>query len=202
MDNVEGLIGYFEMSEWWFSSFSEQERKYIDNHFQPMGSRAHSLTQGKVLEYSQPAPEFLNSLKTWFSNKKDSSIAERIHLQLSAYAKDHPINKPGYLNGRHFTTYVADVNDLVKQGNLIEAEKLLLQVIDTIEQESKIKGWIVAPWYYDKIALVYRKQKKFAEEIEILERFSSQNHGNTARGRKILERLEKNKTNKIIAELD
>jgi len=41
---------------------------------------------------------------------------------------------PGYYNGRHFTTYVSDVNNLKKSGKVEEAERLLLELVKATEE--------------------------------------------------------------------
>ncbi|MEA3327393.1 MAG: hypothetical protein U9R53_08825 [Chloroflexota bacterium] len=33
---VEGKILFYGLVDWWFSTFTEYEREYIDNRFQPM----------------------------------------------------------------------------------------------------------------------------------------------------------------------
>jgi len=73
MSKVDGLIAFYHLREWWFSSFTNDEREYIDSRYQPMGAPPRTLTQGNIIERRQPAPEFLNGLNTWFRDKKDSS---------------------------------------------------------------------------------------------------------------------------------
>jgi len=34
---VQGTIGYFNLSDWWLSEFSKEERTYIQERFQPLG---------------------------------------------------------------------------------------------------------------------------------------------------------------------
>lgn len=91
----------------------------------------------------------------------------------------------------HYTDFVETVRELKRKGELDEAEALLLQTIEATEAESRNKGWGVAPWYYEQLAIVYRKQKKFDKEQEILERFSQQKHAPGASPPKLLARLQK-----------
>ena len=51
-------------------------------------------------------------------------------------------------------------------------EKLLFALIKTLEDESIVENFGVAPWYYEELAKIYRKQKEYAREIAILERFA------------------------------
>jgi hypothetical protein len=192
-EKVEGLIAYYRIQDWWFSSFTTAEREYIDECYQPMGAPPHTLTQGIFSERRTPAPQFLNGLNTWFRSKKDSNIAERIHNKLIELAQEDPIVGPGYYNGRHYTTYVRDYESLKKNGNFIELEKLLLELVKATEEESITNGFGVAPAYYDELAILYRKQKDLSKEISILERFSKQKHATGAKTIKLLERLDKAK---------
>jgi len=191
MNKVEGLIAFYNLQEWWFSSFTNDEREYIDSRYQPMGAPPHTLTQGTVLERQRPAPELLNGLNTWFRSSKDSSIAERIHQKLTELAKENPVIKPGYYDGRHFTTYVRDFESLKKSSKFTELENLLLELVNATEAESAVDGMGVAPAYYSELAIHYRKQKEYSKEISILERFAKQKHARGVMPAKLLERLGK-----------
>jgi hypothetical protein len=120
--------------------------------------------------------------------------------------------QPGYLDGRHYSSFPAEVRELLRQGKQDEAERLLLQLIDATEAESQTppqrKGgtWAelglrgipevelspppVAPWYYEQLAILYRKQKRLRDEVAILERFERQRTGGS-KAPKLLERLAK-----------
>ena len=192
-EKVEGLITFYKLEEWWFSSFTLDEREYIDSCYQPMGAPPHTLTQGMISERQQPAPEFLNGLNTWFRSSKDSNIAERIHQKLKELAREHPINRPGYYDGRHFTTYVRDFEILKKNGDFSKLENLLIELVNATESENSINGMGVAPAYYSELAILYRKQKEYSKEVSILERFAKQKHAFGVMPAKLLDRLGKAK---------
>jgi len=101
-----------------------------------------------------------------------------------------PEDKPGFYKGKRFTEYVEEVKSLMRENRLDDAEKLLLALIIATESDSK---YGVAPWYYEKLAILYRKKKDRNAEIGILERFARQNHGypGSAKPPKLLARLEK-----------
>ncbi len=42
------------------------------------------------------------------------------------------------------------------------------------EEESSIEDFGVPPWYYEQLAIIYRKQKNYHKEVSILERFAKQ----------------------------
>ncbi|HWQ05551.1 MAG TPA: hypothetical protein VN452_09375 [Longilinea sp.] len=102
--------------------------------------------------------------------------------------------KPGYLNGKHYSSYVMEIEQLTRENKLAEAEILLYQCVSATEAESKAEGLGVAPYYYDKLALIYRKQKDLLKEFSILERYSKQKHAPGVKPPKLLERFEKVKT--------
>lgn len=83
------------------------------------------------------------------------------------------LRKLGFVRGKHYTEYVSQVEALKREGRLGDAEKLLLELIDAVEEEARAQGpgWEIAPWYYQQLAIIYRKQKNYVAEINILERY-------------------------------
>lgn len=79
--------------------------------------------------------------------------------------------KAGSVDGKHFTRYIEDVKQLKKEKNHIEAISLLTKLVDATEKEFLVSGSDIAPWYYEQLAIIYRKEKLINEEIEILERY-------------------------------
>ena len=193
MSKVEGLIAFYGLQEWWLSSFDNDEREYIDSRYQPMGAPPHRLTQGTILGRRHPIPEFLNGLNTWFLSSKDSSIAERIHRKLKDVAREQPIVKPGYIEGRHFTTYDRDIEAFKRSGNAEKLDLLLVELVNATEAQSALYDNGVAPAYYSELALLYHKQKEYSKEVSILERFAKQKHAPGFMTAKLLKRLDKAK---------
>ena len=99
--------------------------------------------------------------------------------------------KPGFYNGKHFTEYVDEVRYLMKENKLEDAEKLLIELVCATENEAHYDNLGVAPWYYKRLAAIYRKRKDTESEIQILERFASQKHAPGVTPPKLLARLEK-----------
>ncbi len=48
---VDGLIAYYGLTDWWLTSFTAQERDYIEARYDPMGS------SGLVTLTSEPSVE-------------------------------------------------------------------------------------------------------------------------------------------------
>ncbi len=45
---VEGLIQFYDLEDWWFDSFDEDERDLIERSYDPLGDGSNPLTQGRV----------------------------------------------------------------------------------------------------------------------------------------------------------
>jgi hypothetical protein len=78
--------------------------------------------------------------------------------------------------GNDVSDYVDRVKQLMQDRKHTEVIELLLKLVDQTEMDAKKegKGHGVAPWYYEQLAIIYRKEKHFADEISILERFEKQ----------------------------
>lgn len=182
---VGGAIKYYGLEEWWSTTFSHQEQEHME-------SKYPGLVKGKVPTYSSlTKQDFLSVLATYFKLKEDAPIARRIRAKMVEIGENEPILKPGYYKGRHYSSYPADVLDLMREGNLDEAEELLYMLVEATESESVYDKTGVAPWYYDRLAVLYRKQKNLEKEYKILERFSKQKHGQGVQPPKLMERFEK-----------
>lgn len=75
---IKGEIGYFGLTEWWLSEFSDEERDHIIKKFQPLGGSGESLIRGKITSTSQTAIGLLSALAGWFNNEQDRTIAYRM----------------------------------------------------------------------------------------------------------------------------
>jgi hypothetical protein len=100
-------------------------------------------------------------------------------------------DKPGYYQGRHFTTYVENVKVLKRTGADAALEQLLLVLVGATEAESRSDGLGVAPWYYEELAKLYHARKDYQSELGVLERFASQRHAPGVKPPELLERLDK-----------
>jgi len=101
---MHGYIGHFKLSEWWFSSFDEDERQYIELAFTPLGLRIvpaasgriadeHSLLTGsRGLQVYGRAGSFLANLAEWLNKPESRHLARRVTEQGEAIASD-PLEK-------------------------------------------------------------------------------------------------------------
>lgn len=101
------------------------------------------------------------------------------------------MNQQGNYHGRHFTTYVEEVKQLIRQGELVAAERLLLELVEATEGEAAAEGLGVAPWYFHELAKIYRRRKEYGAECSILERYANNPHAPGMMPEKLASRLEK-----------
>lgn len=110
------------------------------------------------------------------------------------------IRKAEEVDGKHFSEYVEEINQLKKSGKYQELESLLKKLIDATEAGDSISHWGVAPWYYEELAKLYRNNKEYRKEVEVLERFAGKRHGHGVKPPKLLERLDRAK--QLLAKYD
>jgi hypothetical protein len=85
--------------------------------------------------------------------------------------------EPGVVRGRHFSEWVETVKQLKRESRDDEAVALLLELVDATEAEAAAHpGWGVAPWYYEQLAIIYRRRGSLAAELGILERYARGPH--------------------------
>ena len=119
------------------------------------------------------------------------------------------IENAGSMDDAHYTDCIEQIKKLKREGKNAEAIDILLRCVQKTETESKKYdskpllddmfaflregrsegGGGVAPWYYEQLAILYRKEKQYAKEVEILERYSSQPKALGVGPKKLAERL-------------
>ena len=132
-------------------------------------------------------------IKKLFGRGAEQSSAEAVVNEINS--KMAETRRAGSVDGQHYTDSVETVKQLKREGRYQEAVALLLQSVDATEAESKFagEGWGVAPWYYEQLAIIYRKEKQYKKEVEILERYASQSKAPGVGPQKLAERLKKAK---------
>lgn len=108
-------------------------------------------------------------LKTWLGDSGFVEILFQILVPADSYPEPASPAKHG-----HYTKCVERVKWLKREKRHAEAIELLLEAVDSTEAEAEEHGWGVAPWYYEQLAIIYRKEKNAEAEVEILERYETQ----------------------------
>ncbi len=125
------------------------------------------------------------------SRKSVAGRLPRMADGISEEEIDFSLDDPGHVDGKHFTAYVDQVRQLKREQRHDEAIALMLKLIGATEAESKDSGGNsgVAPWYYEQLAIIYRKEKRLADEIAILERYARQTKAPGVGPQRLAERL-------------
>ncbi len=90
-----------------------------------------------------------------------------------------------------YVKYVETIKKLKKDGKYTEAIEILLKCVEATEMEDEREGWGVAPWYYEQLAIIYNKEGKKDDEIQILKRYENQNKAPGSMPEKLKKRLYK-----------
>lgn len=84
--------------------------------------------------------------------------------------RDDSAKTPDLDSFDHYTDAVDTIKQLKREQRHDEAESLLLWCIGQTEQDEFDDP---APWYYKHLAIVYRKEDRYEDEVQILERYLS-----------------------------
>lgn len=97
----------------------------------------------------------------------------------------------GLLRGKHYTEYVDVVKRLTREGDDEAAERLLLEILEVVEAEAAHGGHGVPPWYYERLAIIYRRRSDPMAEVAVLERYDAAPHAPGVGPAKLEQRLRK-----------
>jgi len=179
---IGGDIGYYGLSEWWLTTFTEEERRYMEQTFQPMGSGVGggsptTLTSGNILSSSQSACGFLGVLAGWFRKPNDRYLAVRI--------LDKAEQVPGNTLDRHFLyhqmikTYYKD-RDTVPgslEKTIAACEKQISiapQAVEAFKREPGFGKDLPAHTGYEQLAIIRDKQGEDAEAVRLCQQAKAQ----------------------------
>lgn len=83
-ETIKGEIGYYNLQDWWLSTFSQNERDHIESVYQPFGFSSSGsvnprpLTQGDIDWTDGSIVGLLWGLSSWFNNSRDSELAKKM----------------------------------------------------------------------------------------------------------------------------
>lgn len=155
-----GEIAYYHLEDWWLETFTDEERAFIRNRYSPISTgTAQAVDRGHIHYSTMDDPtQFLYVLGSWFLHKEDDpTIRQRIVAKANELATQNNFQRPGYLNGRHFTTYIEEVKQLKREDRLEEAKALLEQLVVIVRTESSLKDCQTPTWYEHHLGIVERK---------------------------------------------
>ena len=177
--SVDGIIGYFELSDWWLSTFSKDEQNYMIKRFQPMGSSGNALTEEKIRYTTQTVIRFLSSLASWFTKKEERVIAHKIlNKAEELITKETPILDLHFLYHQLIKTYYKDRNQPKYYDKAIYACKKQISIsekaVNTFRREWGEDSLIPSHLGYKQLAIILEKEKKYDEVISLCTQASDQ----------------------------
>ncbi len=195
---IKGYIGYFGLSDWWLSAFTEQERIQIEQVYTPVGGGVGHLTQSEITSTTARVSMFLSSLSSWFrKTEKDRDIARRILKK--ALEMGDPQND---ILGLHFTwqalieVWYRD-RDCMSEA-IEEAILACFGQIGIAEQAAKQfkkeypRNQLPSHVGYTQLTIIYDKQGRYDEAIQIAQQAKKQEWNGDWDAR--IQRYEKKKT--------
>lgn len=178
---IEGEIGYYNLQDWWITTFTKEERNHIEDVFHPLGddSKNKPLTEGKISSSSQKAAGLLSALAGWLYKSEDRCIAKKIIQK----AYEEAIKGSDILD-LHFTLqgmleiYYRDRD--TEPGALSKAVQACEKQIKIAPQAAR--GFLnkyphqSLPSHagYDQLRIIYKKQGKYQKAISLCEQAKKQ----------------------------
>lgn len=172
MKKTSGKIGYFNLDDWWNSSFSPNERKYIEDLYASNFGEGVALTTGTMLDTTGSASQFLWGLSTWFRKKEDLSLAVRILLEAEKLA-DNVIDRH-YVFQCAIQTYYR-MRDLDDKYMALAQEYCLKQIQISGQAADELKSIYpnsVLPSHvgFKQLSIILEKRGSYEEAIGYLKK--------------------------------
>ena len=188
MPKVAGELGYFRLGDWWFSTFTEEERKYIERVYKPMsigGSNKKPLTEGEIHHTSETAANLLSALAGWFKKSaRDLSIARRI-LEKAEKITSDPVELHYVYQAMIQASYPHRDSDPNALGQAVTAcqnqihiapqvAKVFKKEIPAAEAKRTFGARLPAHVGYTQFAIILEKEKRYTEAIQLVTQAKAQ----------------------------
>lgn len=167
---VHGLIERYGLTEWWLSTFTQQERRAIEGSMsdgydyivEPRIWPQSVLTSGRPPDFGRSITQFLAALAV--DADRAAMISHLKGLRPRIEAKIRELG--GHVRSQRET----------QQRSTEDEETFLLRLVDIEEEDALVRGgvksiWGAAPAPYQALAKIYRSRKDYASEVAILERY-------------------------------
>lgn len=167
---IEGYIGYFGLGDWWLSEFTDAERDYIEEKYQPLGdNRPRPLTEGRVVETSQTAGGLLSGLASWFGSPKDRHIARRLLEKAETLPSLAVLDRHFVYQGLIETYYKDRDKDPVALDRAIATCEKQIAMAREAALAFKRDGLDPLPSHlgFKQLAIIREKQGEYSEAIRL-----------------------------------
>jgi hypothetical protein len=173
-DIIKGRIGYYELSDWWLSTFDETERNYIIETFKPLGETESSLVKGDISFISDSKISFLARLASWFTKEKDETIG----IKIINKAEELIENSSNILDLHFLYQTKIELNYRLREKNDYSFQEAINACKKQIEISSKAKIQFEKEFNndplpshkgFEQLAIIEEKRKNYLTAIEISE---------------------------------
>jgi hypothetical protein len=170
--DIKGEIGYYGLSDWWLSEFTDEERNHIVSVYTPMGSGQDILLKDNIDWSSSSVVKFLQILAGWFDNKNDRGLAIRILKKAEELLNDEiPILDIHFFYHQlikvHYSNRLIDPNSFDKSIKECEQQiGIALQVARAFKKEYN-DNFLPAHTGYGQLVIVKEKEQKYQEVIDL-----------------------------------
>lgn len=192
---IGGDIGYYNLQDWWLNELTSHEREVIEATYKPMGG--NGITEGEIYSKSSSVVSFLSTLSTWFQSKENRDIANKI-LNKAESLIDNQSNvlDKHFLYSQQIEIFYKDRENKESLHKAIEACKKQIAISEEAKEAwlSKYSDSLPSHNGYYQLSIIYDKQGKIKEAIEILEKCINQgwtDKSNEKRLEKLKKKLEK-----------
>lgn len=195
-NKIGGEIGYYNLTNWWLNELTDEERKTIRSIYNPIStsSEKECIDKGNIDYSSQSKLSFLGCLAGWFTKSEYYNIGTKILLE-----GEKCINENNNILDKHFF-YLSGIKihyaNREKDSNALNLAIEYCKKQINISKEAKrefLKEYPSTPLPshtgYKQLAILYDKQKKYSEALEITRQALSQGWNDDCQKR--IDRLEK-----------
>jgi hypothetical protein len=167
---IKGELGCFGLGDWWLTTFSANERNYIEQKFKPLGGNSRPLTHGKILETTQTASNLLMALAGWFEKAEDFSIGKRIVEKAIQTAGNNTLDAHFAYGQMIKNSYrVREVDSSALELAIFACKNQIVlapQAAKAFRRESR-SNELPCHAGYEQLAIILEKQKDYSGAIQL-----------------------------------
>ena len=168
---AEGYIGCYNLSEWWFTVLTKEERILIEDTYKPLGFPQSRLTKGDIHTPGQSATMFLLNLSGWFRAKKHRIVQKKILDRAQTEVRE--ANKTIELHCLYDCLIDFHYKERENQESLDQAisackSQIALSPEMTNQHKSNHKDFALGTHRgFEQLAIILEKQNNYAEAINL-----------------------------------
>jgi len=171
---ISGEIGYYGLTDWWLSNFTESERREIIETFQPLGYPKNGLVEGDIHAADGSATQLLSALAGWFKKEPKRTLAYRMLEKAEELSSEAPVIDRHFLFQAEIEIYYRfrNVDDFALAKAVEACEKQIALSVAAAKAFKKEYPDSELPAHvgYQQLAIIRDKQGNVEEAIRICEK--------------------------------